>query len=205
LTSGSPEETRRALLNATRELLESPGASSAGLEQIAARAGYSRQAVYRHFGSRAGLLKAVLADIDERGGAEAAVEDVLGAGDATAVINGLVNWWAGYVPGFAGIARSVYAGRIADPALDAAWEDRMDALLGVCRRAVDRCAADGRLRPGLEPPAAAEMLWGLLSIPLWDQLTKDRGWSEAEYRERISATARAALLSADAQSVPAQP
>jgi hypothetical protein len=39
------------------------------------------------------------------------------------------------------------------------------------------------------------MLWGMLSIPLWDQLTGDRGWSEAEYRERIGSIARAALLS----------
>ncbi|HYJ20943.1 MAG TPA: TetR/AcrR family transcriptional regulator [Solirubrobacterales bacterium] len=193
---GDSEKTRRRLLDATRELLESPGESHAGLERIAARAGHSRQAIYRHFGSRAGLLKAVLADIDERGGAEASVRKVLDAGDARAVLDGLVAWWAGYVSGFAGVARSVYAGRASDPALAAAWDDRMEALLGVCRLVVDRCADQGRLRAGLERSVATEMLWGMLSIPLWDQLTVDRGWSEAEYRERIGSIASVALLSA---------
>jgi AcrR family transcriptional regulator len=194
MTPGDSEKTRRALLDATRELLESPGAVNAGLERISTRAGYSRQAVYRHFGSRAGLLKAVLADIDERGGAEASVERVLGAGDAVAVLDGLVGWWAGYVASFVGVARSVYAGRSTDPALAAAWEDRMEALMGVCRLAVDRCAANGRLRTGLEPAIATEMLWGMLSIPLWEQLTGDRGWSQAEYRDRMGLIVRAALL-----------
>lgn len=197
MSSSAAARTQRALLDATRELLEDPEAGDAGLERIAARAGYSRQAIYRNFGSRAGLLKAALADIDERGDAEASVEHVLEADDADVVLARLVGWWAGYVAGFAGVARSVYARRTADPALAAAWEDRMDALMRVCLAVVDRCTADQRLRPGLEPLVAAEMLWGMLSIPLWDQLTGDRGWSESEYRERIGAIARAALLSAD--------
>lgn len=188
------ERTRAALIEATRELLETTGATGTGLATIATRAGYSRQAIYRHFGSRAGLLKAVLADVDERGDAQESVETILGAENAHAVIHNLVAWWASYVAGFAGIARSVLAGRDADPELAAAWEDRMDALLGVCRLVVDRCASEGLLRAELEPPVAAEMLWGILSIPLWNQLIVDRGWSQDEYRERVGAIAQAALL-----------
>jgi AcrR family transcriptional regulator len=198
MAPGDSEKTRRRLLDATRELLESPGATRTGLERIASQAGHSRQAIYRHFGSRAGLLRAVLADIDERGGAEASVKEVLDAGEATAVLDALTAWWASYVAGFAGVARSVYAGRASDSALAAAWNDRMDALLGVCRLVVDQVAAEERLRAGLERSVATEMLWGILSIPLWDQLIVDRGWSKTEYRERIGSIARAALLSAEA-------
>jgi AcrR family transcriptional regulator len=186
--------TRAALIETTRELLETAGAGSTGLAAIAVRAGYSRQAIYRHFGSRAGLLKAVLADVDERGGAQEAVEGILAAEDARIVLSDLVYWWAGYVAGFAGIARSVIAGRATDPELDAAWGDRMDALLSVCRLVVDRCAGEGLLREELEPSVAAEMLWGILSIPLWNQMIVDRGWSQDEYRERVGAIAHAALL-----------
>lgn len=160
---------------------------------IAARAGYSRQAIYRHFGSRAGLLKAVLADIDERAGAEAAVAGILASADGVGALEALVAWWSDYVAGFVGVSRSVLAGRRSDPALAAAWEDRMQALLGVCRMVVDRCAADGALRADLAPEIAAEMLWGMLSIPLWDQLIIDRGWSQVQYRERIGLIARSAL------------
>lgn len=191
----SGTETRQALIDATRELLETPDAADIGLERIAAEAGYSRQAVYRHFGSRAGLLKAVLADVDERGGAEASIHGILAADDAAGVLDGLVAWWSAYVAGFIGIARSVYSGRATDPALAAAWDDRMSALMEVCRLVVNRCKRDGRLRAGLAAQPAAEMLWGLLSIPLWDQLINDTGWTRAEYRERMEHIARTALLS----------
>lgn len=194
MASSDSAGTRAALIEATRELLETTGASATGLATIAARAGYSRQAVYRHFGSRAGLLKAVLADVDERGDARGAVERILAAADARAVIHDLVHWWAGHVAGFAGIARSVVAGRAADPELAEAWGDRMDALLSVCRLVVERCASEGLLRDELEPSVAAEMLWGVLSIPLWDQLVVERGWSHADYQERIGAIAQATLL-----------
>lgn len=194
MSPGDGERTRAALIEATRELLETAGATGTGLATIATRAGYSRQAVYRHFGSRAGLLKAVLADVDDRGDAQGSVETILGAENAHAVIHDLVAWWAGYVAGFAGIARSVLAGRDGDPELAAAWEDRMDALLGVCRLVVDRCASEGLLRAELEAPVAAEMLWGILSIPLWNQLIVDRGWSQDEYRDRVGMIAQATLL-----------
>lgn len=188
------EKTRAALIEATRELLETGDAGSTSLATVGKRAGYSRQAVYRHFGSRAGLLKAVLADVDERGDAQGAVERILAAPNARVVIRDLVAWWAGYVAGFAGIARSVVAARSSDPELDAAWEDRMDALLQVCSLVADRCASEGLLREGLQPSVAAEMLWGILSIPLWNQLIVDRGWSQDEYRERVGAIAESALL-----------
>lgn len=187
-------DARRAILDATRELLEEPDGADVGLAQIAGRAGYSRQAAYRHFGSRAGLLKATLADIDERAEAAAAVERIREAGDPEAELVALTTWWAEYVGGIAGVARSVYAGRVADPALAAAWEDRMEALMTVCGLIVSDIARAGMLRPELDRPAAAELLWGLLSIPLWDQLCVDRGWSRAQYAQRLGLTACAALL-----------
>lgn len=193
MTGIGPTGARRAILDATRDLLEEPGSDPVGMARIAQRAGYSRQAVYRHFGSRTGLLRAALADIDERAGAEAEVVRILDSADGPTAIDALVAWWGGYVGTFIGVARNVHAGRVSDPELAAAWEDRMQALLEVCRKVVDRCADEGLLRPELEPVAAAELLWGVLSVPLWDQLVTDRGWNRCDYRERIGLLAREAL------------
>lgn len=188
---------RRAILDATRELLEEPRGTDTALTGIAARAGYSRQAIYRHFGSRAGLLKATLADIDQRAGAETAIARIRKAGEPGAELEELVAWWSDYVASFIGVARSVYSRRTSDEALAAAWNDRMEALMGVCRLIVADCARAGALRPGLSRPAATELLWGLLSIPLWDQLRTDRGWTRAQYTRRLSLTLRASLLASD--------
>ena len=138
----------------------------------------------------------MLADIDERAGADASVRQVMASSDGAKVLDALIAWWSGYVAGFVGVSRSVLAGRAADRALAAAWDDRMAALMGVCKLVVERCAEDKLLRPGLKRRAATEILWGMLSIPLWDQLINDLGWSRRAYRERVGLQARATLLAA---------
>jgi AcrR family transcriptional regulator len=163
------------------------------MDMVAAESGFSRQAVYRHFGSRAGLLTALLEHIDVVEGAREAVDRVLAAPSGSACVERLFSWWAGYVPRFAGIARGVLAAKHADPDLRAAWDDRMRALRTVCAAVIDRCAADRTLAPGASTDEAVEILWALLSVPLWIQLTDDAGWTADRYARTMAATAVAAL------------
>lgn len=182
------------ILSAAHELLARQPAGAVTMEAVAAAAGFSRQAVYRHFGSRAGLLTALLADIDEREGARRQVERVLAAPSGPACVERLVAWWTTYVPRFAGTARGVLAAKHADDDLRVAWDDRMRALHDVCGAVVERCRADGTLASGLGPSAAADALWALLSVPLWIQLRDDAGWSAERYREHVTAFALARLI-----------
>jgi AcrR family transcriptional regulator len=184
----------KAILSAAHTLLADRPASAVGMEAVAAAAGFSRQAIYRHFGSRAGLLTALLASIDEREGAREQVERVLAAPSGRACVERLVAWWADYVPRFVGTARGVLADKHADEDLRVAWKDRMRALHDVCRAVVERCRADGTLKPGLDPAEAADALWALLSVPLWIQLREDAGWSVERYRRHIAALALARLV-----------
>ena len=52
------------MLEAARALLEERSAQAVKLEDVASRAGVSRQSVYLHFGSRAGLLLALVAHVE---------------------------------------------------------------------------------------------------------------------------------------------
>ena len=54
------EMTRKALLDAAEEVFVKRGVPGAALEEIAAEAGFSRGAIYAHFGSKEELLLAVL-------------------------------------------------------------------------------------------------------------------------------------------------
>jgi AcrR family transcriptional regulator len=175
---------RQAILSATRTLLERNPPGEVSMDAVAAEAGFSRQAIYRHFGSRAGLLTELLENIDVSEGAPRAVERVLAAESGSASIDALFEWWVDYVPRFVGIARGVLAAKHGDGDLRLAWDDRMQALLAVCRAVAERCGA------GEE---AAQTLWALLSVPLWIQLREDAGWSAEQYRRRLSAVAVAAL------------
>lgn len=160
------------------------------MASVAAASGYSRMAVYRHFGSRAGLLTALLARIDEVEGAEDAVRKILSASTVEGTVEGLFGWWAGYVPRFAGIARGVLATKHEDADLQAAWDGRMRDLRRVCDAVATRCVEDPR-----RVAAFADELWVLLSVPLWIQLADD-GWTP----ERSAATMSGLALKALAKS-----
>jgi AcrR family transcriptional regulator len=54
------EQTRETLLQAATEEVERDSWSQASLESVAGRAGVSKQTVLRHFGSKQGLLDAVI-------------------------------------------------------------------------------------------------------------------------------------------------
>lgn len=63
--SERPSATHTAVLDAALECIARVGIAKLALEDVAAGAGVSRQTVYRHFGSRDGLLAAVIVREEE--------------------------------------------------------------------------------------------------------------------------------------------
>jgi AcrR family transcriptional regulator len=59
----SPEESRAAALSAARTLLQSEGAAAVTLQSVAARVGRTHANLLHHFGSAAGLQRALAEDI----------------------------------------------------------------------------------------------------------------------------------------------
>lgn len=55
----SPEDARRLILDAARDLLAATGPDGLRLQEIAARAGISHPLILHHFGNRAGLVRAL--------------------------------------------------------------------------------------------------------------------------------------------------
>ena len=45
---------------------------------------------------------------------------------------------------------------------------------------------EGRVRPGLDPSAAADLLWTMTSLRLWEDLVLARGWSPGQYQEHMT-------------------
>lgn len=65
MTGDAPSATHAAILDATLDVLARVGIAKLALEEVAATAGVSRQTVYRHFGSRDGLLSAAIVREEE--------------------------------------------------------------------------------------------------------------------------------------------
>lgn len=58
-------ETRGKLIKAARDAFAAKGYADSSMDDLTAKAGLTRGALYHHFGDKKGLLQAVIAQIDE--------------------------------------------------------------------------------------------------------------------------------------------
>src|ERR671920_546470 len=90
--------------------------------------------------------------------------------------------------------RGVRMRDVADEAVAAAWDDRMGVVQEACKDIVGRLERDGVLAPGWSSDEAGQMLWSLLSIGNWEDLTLERGWTVDQYVDRMKEVARRAFV-----------
>jgi len=192
--SSRRDETRKTLLDAAQQLFEERGAHAGTLGDRACRAGVSRQAVYLHFGSRAGLLLDLVAHVDATGPLSNLAERVNQAATASEALDALVALQADYWPVVYRIARPFDERRRADAAIAQAWDDRMERRRAGCRGVVQRLADAGQLNAGWTVDDASDILWALTSMRTWEDLVIDSGWSRERYVACTTAAVRKALL-----------
>jgi AcrR family transcriptional regulator len=105
-TTLDPARTRAAIIRSATGLLYDRGLDGAATAELCARAGVSKETLYRHFGSKEGLIEAVLAERSDRvarwlqDAAAAAGDDP--ARQLAAVFDALGRWYA--EPAFRGCA-----------------------------------------------------------------------------------------------------
>jgi AcrR family transcriptional regulator len=192
--SSAQIDTRERILLATWKLMEQRRGQGVRLEDVARKAGVSRQAVYLHFHSRSDLLIATARYLDERLELPRRIQQACEAGNGMLGIEAYVAFWAAYIPEMYGLAKALLLARETDDAAAAAWADRMQALYQGCLSVVQTIATEGKLDPSWTIEAAADFFWATLSISTWEQLTFERGWSQDQYRERMQWVIKRALL-----------
>jgi AcrR family transcriptional regulator len=186
--------TRAALLAATRSLLEEQGAESLTMAAVAERAGVSRRAVYLHFASRTELLTELFGYMSEQEGLTASLEPVWQAPDAAAALEEWARHLARFHPRVLAVARAIQRVRRVDPDADAHWRLVMADQQACCQRLAAWLARERRLAPPWTVPAAADMLWALMSYELLEDLLVDRGWSPRRYRTYLAALFQSTFL-----------
>lgn len=194
MSSGEIETTRQRILATTwRLLVDGRRGQIARMGDIATAAGLSRQALYLHFGSRTELLVATTRYGDEVLGLPARLR-AYDAATGVAKLDAFIDFWGHYLPEIYGIARALLAARETDEAAAAAWDDRMAAVRDGCRNAIEAVEGAGHLAPPWSREAAIDLLWAMLSVHGWEQLTIERGWTTEEYIARMRALARGAFV-----------
>ena len=172
--------TRERILNAAWKLLDSNPGTAARMSDIAKAAGVSRQALYLHFPNQ-----------DEVFG----VQDMLSASRAATSgedrLAAFVTAWGNYIPKIFGVAKTLMVMSETDADAAGAWHERMADMREGCAAAVAALARDGVLIK--EQKDANDLLWTLLSIPTWEQLTRLCDWPQDRYVIEILRVARLAL------------
>jgi AcrR family transcriptional regulator len=189
---GDPE-TRRRILEVTRELLVERG-SGLRLQEVAERAGVSRQALYLHFGDRRGLILALVRHMDETLELGELLAHVYAAEDGPQLLERAMRlnseFWAKVAP----VASVLIGSQKEDDALRAAWRDRMAYRRGTFRRMADRLDELGELAPCWNVEGASDLLYAVTHFDSWRELTVELGWSDDHYVETMTGLLRRALL-----------
>ena len=188
---------RAAVLAACRELLFRDGYHRMTVRSVAEQAGVSPETVYKAFGGKAGLMKA-LWDVTLAGDDQPVaiadrpqMQEVRSARDPAEKLR----LWAGFVSGANQRLAPLYgllaqAGPEVTQMLAATQQER---LTGV-RALVTHLADLGLLATGRDPAAAADACWALTGPRLFLDLTTDRGWQPDRYEDWLTGMLTANLL-----------
>lgn len=187
-------ETRNKILGAAWALLEGEQGASVRMSDIAKKAGISRQAVYLHFPTRAELLIATTRYVDEVKQVDKRLAASRNASSGKERLAAFIEAWGNYIPEIFAIGKALMAMEDSDEAARLAWNDRMQAVRHGCAAAVKALKEDGVLSQDYPPKEATDILWALLSVQNWEQLTVKCGWSQKRYIKKMKALARQVLL-----------
>ena len=105
-----------------------------------------------------------------------------------------VEFWGNYIPEIYGIAKALLAVRETDKDAAAAWNDRMQVLHEGVRSVIECFVRESALSPEWDPDQAADAVWAMMSISVWENLTVERGWSKDEYINRMKAILKKMLV-----------
>lgn len=166
------DDTRRRIVDAAREMFAEEGFHRVGLEDLATRAGVGRKTIYYQFGSKLGLLQALVADLNDRGNVGTWVDAALAEPSLHRAVRmfvaGTSAFWEDEHPVIRALAALVASDADARAVVDRVNRARRDDLATLVARA-RRARA---LRPGWTAERVTDSLWVLTSFETYDLLRR---------------------------------
>ena len=188
--SGRREQARArrlAVVLAARELFERDGFRLTTIAAIAAHAGVSAESIYKGFGTKAALAKAVF-DVVIAGDDEPvpvadrpAMQAIRDEPDVRRKIDLYVGGLAQRQARSAKVQILIRDGRHVDDSLAPIWatlnEEGLIGMTMLGRHLLD----SGRLRDGIDLDEVRDVLWNYLSIDTYERLVLSQGWPLERY------------------------
>ena len=194
---------RLAVVLAARDLFERNGFRATTVAAVADQAGVSAESVYKGFGTKAVLAKAVF-DLAVAGDDEPvpvaqrpAMDAVRSEPDARRKIALFVDGLAERQARSADVQILIRDGRHVDDALRPVWsaleEEGLVGMTALGRHLLDT----GQLRQGVDLDEVRDVLWNYLAIDPYERLVLRRGWSLERYTAWLARAVTSALCPAE--------
>ena len=183
---------RLAVVLAARELFETGGFRQTTIAAIAKQAGVSSESIYKTFGTKAALAKAVF-DIELAGDDEPvpvaerpAMQAIRDEPDVRRKVAMFAGGLAQRQARSAAVQILIRDGRHVDDSLTPVWEAlQREGLTGMT--ALGRHLLDtGQLREDLTLEQVRDILWNYLSIDAYERLVMIQGWSQQQYSDWLA-------------------
>lgn len=184
--------TRRAILDATRELLSLQGYTATTVSHIAARADVAVDTVYSAVGRKPALLRALIetaiSGTDEAVPAER--RDYVARIRAAATAHEKITVYAAALvqiqSRLAPVHLAVREAAAADPDCAALWCEIAERRAVNMRLFIADLRTTGAVRDDLDDDTLADIVWSMNSAEFWTLLTHDRGWEAHRVGEFIA-------------------
>lgn len=184
-------ETRGKLIKAAREAFATKGYADSSMDDLTARAGLTRGALYHHFGDKKGLLQAVITQIDEEMMARLSVI----IDEAATIWDGFIDESIAYIkmslePEIQRIVFLDGPSVLGDPSQ---WPSQ-NACIRSTQRSIQRLIDEGTIRK-VNTEATARLIMGaLLGASLWIANADDPHTASEQVVESFVALASGLLL-----------
>ena len=191
---------RQAVLDAARELFLAHGYAGTTIAGVAGEAGVSVETVYKAFGNKPGLVKAVF-DVSIVGDDEPVpmlerefVQRNMAEPDPRRKLLDYGGHLADTAPRVGPVQLVVKEAAATDPGAAAVWEQLQQERLTGMTAFATHLHEGGHLREGVTMEEARDVLWAHNSVELWELLVRLRGWSNERYARWVGQQLVAALL-----------
>ena len=171
------------------------GYNAVGLEDIAAEAGVSRQAVYKsHFKSKADLALSLVEYVDEIEGVGELIQPAVTATSGRSMLRETIVASVRIEARVHDIALVIGAAMHSDPGAAAAWHDRMNQKRAGIFTALERVESEGHLAPAWSLEHAVDAVAMLLSVDAYQRLAVENGWEPEMLVDKIWSLCAGSIL-----------
>jgi AcrR family transcriptional regulator len=186
--------TRRAILQAARAQFAERGYAATPMKLLAERAGVAVQTIYDTFGSKAGVLGGMPDLVDEEAGVHELAAELSAEQRPREALALFARLRRRIRERCSDIIHILRSGAAVDQQVAAAWGEGLRRRRFGLERLMERLAAQGSLREGLEPARAADIAAAIVCDEVCDVLVEHGGWSFDAYEAWVSETLAELLL-----------